>query len=73
MVMTAVGEVLRVYDERRKAAKRSDLAKDYTEALPYSPRLPDTNREATYKQLQLKANRGQRKNSCGIPKAKSMR
>lgn len=66
-------ELVRIYDERRKAAKRGGLAKDYTEALPYQPRLPDTNREATYKQLQLKANRGQRKKSCGIPKAKSMK
>jgi len=41
-------ELVRVYEEKRKVAQRSDIARSYKDALPWDPPQVDPDRERTY-------------------------
>lgn len=47
-------QLVRVYEKARQLASRAMLAENYVDALPYSPRNPDTNRKKTLADLRAK-------------------
>lgn len=55
-------EVVRVYESRRRAASKPEIASTYIEALPWVPPAPDRDRERTY-QHRLDEARGVRPDS----------
>ncbi|MCC6285549.1 MAG: hypothetical protein IT439_09665 [Phycisphaerales bacterium] len=52
---TVADEIVRVFDRKRAKVSPDALAASYVDALPYSPRKPDGDRETTLAELRAKA------------------
>ncbi len=52
---TVADEIVRVFDRKRAKVSPDALAASYVDALPYSPRKPDGDRETTLAELRAQA------------------
>ena len=56
-------ELIKIYDERRIAARSSEIAHSYIDALPFAPSRPDGDREQAYAKMLDKRFHMNRQNS----------
>jgi hypothetical protein len=57
-------ELIKIYDEKRSRALRSELARSYVDALPSLPPRIDIEREQTYAKLRDDVGRSKRRDLC---------